>query len=97
VEKNMTKLIPYSVYLSPEHYDKIKQHAKARKASSLVRDAITMIIDGNDPYKAGYAQALRDAVKIVDACKEIENFAFKGKYLNDILIDQINSLDTSSK
>jgi hypothetical protein len=93
----MTKLVPYSVYLSPEHYEKIKQHAKARKASSLVRDAITMIIDGNDPYKAGYAQALRDAVKVVDACKEIEYFAFKGKYLNDILIEQINSLDTSSK
>lgn len=91
------KLLPYSVYLSPEHYEKIKQHAKNRKASSLVRDAITMIIDGNDPYKAGYAQALRDAVKVVDACKEIEHFAFKGKYLNDILIDQLKSLDTSSK
>ena len=86
----MTKLVPYSVYLSQEHYDKIRQHAKNRKASSLVRDAITMIIDGNDPYKAGYAQALRDAVKI-------EHFAFKGKYLNDILIDQLKSLDTSSK
>jgi len=56
-----------------------------------------MIIDGNDPYKAGYAQALRDAVKVVDTCKEIEPFAFKGKYLNDILINQISSLDTSSK
>lgn len=89
------KLIPYSVYISPEHYDKIRQHAKNRKASSLVRDAITMIIDGNDPYKAGYGQAVRDAVKIVGACKEIENFSFKGKYLNDILIDQIKKLDTS--
>jgi len=93
----MTKLIPYSVYLSKEHYDKIRQHAKNRKASSLVRDAITMIIDGNDPYKAGYSQALRDAVKIVDACKEIEHFAFKGKYLNDILIDKLKGLDTSTK
>lgn len=89
------RLVPYSVYLSQEHYDKIRQHAKNRKASSLVRDAITMIIDGNDPYKAGYGQAVRDAVKIVDACKEIEHFAFKGKYLNDILIDQIKKLDTS--
>jgi len=93
----MTKLLPYSVYLSQEHYDKIKEYAKVRKASSLVRDAIAMIIDGNDPYKAGYAQALRDAVKVVDTCKEIEPFAFKGKYLNDILINQISSLDTSSK
>lgn len=93
----MNKLVPYSVYLSQEHYDKIRVHARNRKASSLVRDAITMIIDGNDPYKAGYAQALRDAVKVIDGCKEIENFAFKGKYLNDILIGQISSLDTSSK
>ncbi len=91
------RLVPYSVYLSKEHYDKIRLHAKNRKASSLVRDAITMIIDGNDPYKAGYGQAIRDAIKIVDACKEVEHFAFKGKYLNDILIDQMKKLDTSSK
>jgi hypothetical protein len=93
----MTKLVPYSVYLSQEHYDKIRQYAKNRKASSMVRDAITMIIDGNDPYKAGYGQAIRDAIKIVDACKEIEHFAFKGKYLNDILIEKLNKLDTSTK
>ena len=93
----MTKLVPYSVYLSQEHYDKIRQYAKNRKASSMVRDAITMIIDGNDPYKAGYGQAIRDAIKIVDACKEIEHFAFKGKYLNDILVDKLKDLDTSTK
>jgi hypothetical protein len=85
------------VYLSQDHYDKIRQYAKNRKASSMVRDAITMIIDGNDPYKAGYGQAIRDAIKIVDACKEIEHFAFKGKYLNDILVDKLKDLDTSPK
>ena len=93
----MTKLVPYSVYLSQDHYDKIRQYAKNRKASSMVRDAMTMIIDGNDPYKAGYGQAIRDTIKIVDACKEIEHFAFKGKYLNDILVDKIKDLDTSTK
>jgi hypothetical protein len=36
-------------------------------------------------------------VKVVDARKEIEHFAFKGQYLKDILIEQINSLDASIK
>lgn len=90
----MIKLIPYSVYLSPEHYAKIKEHAKNRKASSLVRDAITMIIDGNDPYKAGYHQAIRDAAKIVEDCKEIKPFSFNDKNLSKTLVDQINKLET---
>lgn len=92
----MIKLIPYSVYLSPEHYAKIKEHAKNRKASSLVRDAITMIIDGNDPYKAGYRQAVRDAAKIVESFKEIKPFQFYGESLSEMLTNQINKLDVST-
>jgi len=48
------KLIPYSVYLPPEYYAKIKQAAQHRQASSLVRDAIVMMLDGGDVYKSGY-------------------------------------------
>ena len=92
----MTNLKPYSVYLSPEHYDKIREHARNRKASSLVRDAITMIIDGNEPYKAGYHQAIRDAAKVVDDCKELKPFSFNGKNLCQTLCDEINTLEASS-
>jgi hypothetical protein len=78
-----------------EYYDKIKHLAKERKASSLVRDAIVMALDGNDEFKSGYNKGVRDAIKIVDACKDIEMIAIRGKYLNDILAEQISGLEKS--
>jgi hypothetical protein len=36
------KLVPYSVYLPIEQHIKLKDLAKSRKASALIRDAITM-------------------------------------------------------
>ena len=36
------KLVPYSVYLPLEMHVKLKKAAKQRKASQLIRDAITM-------------------------------------------------------
>jgi Arc/MetJ-type ribon-helix-helix transcriptional regulator len=86
------KLVPYSVYLPKEYYDKIREHAKARKASSLVRDAICMILDGDDNHKAGYNKALRDAIKIIEQCKAIQPFAFNGRYVSETLIDKIAEL-----
>jgi hypothetical protein len=76
-----------------EYYDKIKSLAKERKASSMVRDAIMMALDGNDEFKSGYNKGVRDAIKIVDACKDIEMIAIRGKYLNDLLAEQISGLE----
>lgn len=87
------KLMPYSVYLPMEYYEKIRDLAKERKASSMVRDAIMMALDGNDEFKSGYNKGVRDAIKVVDACKEIEMIAIKGKYLNDVLAEQISGLE----
>lgn len=87
------KLMPYSVYLPMEYYEKIKDLAKERKASSMVRDAIMMALDGNEEFKSGYNKGVRDAIKVVDACKEIEMIAIKGKYLNDILAEQMSGLE----
>ena len=89
----MNKKIPYSVYLEPEYYDKIKELAKQRQASNMVRDAICMIMDGKDVYKSGYNKGIKDAVKVIDKCKEIEHIAVKGKYLNDVLADQLKELE----
>ena len=89
----MNKLIPYSVYLPVEYYDKIKDLAKQRKASSMVRDAICMIIDGDDTFKSGYNKALKDCVKEIDTIKEIQHIAVRGKYLADVLADQIKELE----
>lgn len=87
------KLMPYSVYLPMEYYEKIKDLAKERKASSMVRDAIMMALDGNEEFKSGYNKGVRDAIKVVDSCKEIEMIAIKGKYLNDVLAEQISGLE----
>jgi hypothetical protein len=88
----MKNLIPYSVYLPVEYHAKIKELAKQRKASSTVRDAICMILDGNDSFKSGYNKALKDAIKVIDNTKEIEHIAVRGKYLNDMLADQLKQL-----
>ena len=63
----MKKMIPYSVYLPAEYHDKIKDLAKERKASGTVRDAIQMILDGDDSYGAGYRKAVKDSIKLIDA------------------------------
>lgn len=87
------KLIPYNLYLYSEHVDKLKKLAGQRKASSLVRDAVSMMLDGGDQYSAGYNRALKDVVSLVDSCKEIEHIAVRGKYLSDILAEQINAME----
>jgi hypothetical protein len=89
----MKKLIPYSVYLPVEYHDKIKVLAAQRKASAMVRDAICMILDGDDAFKAGYNKALKDCIRQIDEVKEIEHIAVRSKYLNDLLSDNIKSLE----
>ena len=89
----MKNLVPYSVYLPVEYYEKIKELAKERKASSTVRDAICMILDGDDSFQAGYNKAIKDAIREIDALKEIEHIAVRGKYLNDLLANQLKQLE----
>jgi len=87
------RLVPYNVYLHSEHVSKLKQLAKERKASSIVRDAISTVLDGKDEYSAGYNRGLRECSDIINRCKEIEHIAVRGKYLADVLIDQIEALE----
>ena len=88
------KLTPYSVYLPAEMHRKLRALAKSRKASQMVRDAIQMIIEGNDAYNSGYNKALKDAAKLVYDCPEAQMIAVKGKDLGAILTEQIESLRT---
>lgn len=89
----MKNMIPYSVYLPAKYHEKIRELAKERKASSTVRDAIQMILDGDDSYSAGYRKAISECIKVIDACKEIEHIAIKGRYLSEVLIDQLQQLE----
>jgi len=87
------KKVPYSVYLPPELHSKLTAIAKTRKASELVRNAITMIIEGNDAYNSGYNQAIRDAAQLVYDCEEAQMVAIKGKDLGSILTHRIEGLE----
>ena len=87
------KLVPYSVYLPEAQYTKLKDLAKNRKASALIRDAITMIIDGNDAYISGYNKACKDAAKVIYDSEEAQMIAVRGKDLGSILTDLIEGLE----
>ena len=87
------KLVPYSVYLPIEIYEKIKAFAKDRKASEIIRDGIIMRINGTDLYTSGYNKALEDAAKIVYDCEEAQMVAIKGKDLGALLAEKIDTLE----
>lgn len=87
------KLVPYNLYLHTEHVDKLKKMAGDRKVSGLVREAVSTLLDGKTEYAAGYNRALKDAAKVINNCKEIEVIAIRGKYLADVLIDEISTLE----
>jgi len=86
------KLIPYSVYLPEEHHLKLKELAKQRKASELIRDAIGMLADGTDTFNAGYNKALKDAAKVIYECPEAQMIAVKGRDLGVVLSERIMEL-----
>ncbi len=88
------KLIPYSVYLPAEYVLKLKDLAKERKASELIRNAVMMIIDAHDAYTAGYKQGLDDAAQVVFDCPEAQMVAVKGKDLGAYLTEEIKKLAT---
>lgn len=87
------KLIPYSVYLPKDYHAKLKTVAKERKASAMIRDAIMMILDGDDAYRGGYNKGVRDAAQVVYECEEAQMVAVKGRDLGAILTDRIKALE----
>ena len=83
------RLIPYSVHL-PEHIQaKLKEAAGSRKASALVRDAITMIIEGDDAFNAGYNKAVRDVISVVNDEYWCKVLSIEGQTIAHYLQEQI--------
>ncbi len=85
------KLIPYSVHLPEPIYNKIKTAAGARKASSLVRDAIVLYLE-DDKYAANYNKALRDAINIIKNDPNASSISVQGKTISETLCSQISNL-----
>ncbi len=86
------KLIPYSVYLPEKHYKALKKAAKDRKASELIREAIAIVIEGDDSYRSGYNNAIADAVIAIERCKEAQMVAIGGKTIGKIVVNELNEL-----
>jgi hypothetical protein len=86
------RLIPYSVHLREDIYTKLKAAAGERKASALVRDAITMIIEGDDAYTSGYNKALLDAIKVINANSAVTGLVINGTNVLKTLVESIKGL-----
>ena len=86
------KMIPYSFYLPEDTHAKLKEFAKERKASALIRDAITMILAGNESYVAGYNAGIKDAVQVIYECPEAQIVAIKGRDMGAVLSDRVLGL-----
>jgi hypothetical protein len=86
------RLIPYSVHLRKDIYDKLKLAAGERKASALVRDAITMIVDGDDEFNAGYNKGIRDAIEQLHEDDAASRIAIDNQTIADRLHEQFESM-----
>jgi hypothetical protein len=87
------KLIPYSVYLPIDQYERLRLAAKDKKAAAIVRDALDMYLSQNSAYNSGYNKGLADAAKVIYECEEAQMVAIKGKDLGALLAEKIDLLE----
>jgi len=85
----MAKLTPYTVYLPEEHYEQIREFAKKRQASSVVRDAICSFLDGHNQFDSGYNKALKDAARKVKSDSDLKMFSIKNETISSIVSKMI--------
>lgn len=86
------RLIPYSLHLTEDIYIALKKAAEGRKASAMVRNAITMILEGHGEFNSGYNKGLRDAINIVGNDKIANAISFDGQKIADTINNQISCL-----
>ena len=86
------RLIPYSVHLREDIYLKLKEAAQGRKATALVRDAITMIIEGDDAFNAGYNKAIRDCISVIKEDDAARYVAIQGNSISEVLCGKLSEM-----
>lgn len=91
------RLIPYSVHLREDIYLKLKEFAKDRKATALVRDAITMIVEGDDAFNGGYNKAVRDMISHVRQDQWCQSLAIDGVTIEEHLTKQLEQMIVNQK
>ena len=91
------KLIPYSVHLREDIYKKLKAAAGDRKASGMVRDAITMIIEGDDAYTSGYVKGIQTAIELIEQDRYAGHVMVRDHNIGVSLIRNLNKLIPKKK
>ena len=91
------RLIPYSVHLREDIYLKLKDAAKGRKATALVRDAITMMLEGDEAFSGGYNKAIRDMINIIQEDHWSSVIGVQGTTIADHLTTELNSMFMGKK
>lgn len=86
------RLVPYSVHLREDIYLKLKAAAGQRKATALVRDAITLIVEGDDVFNGGYNKGLRDAIAVIQENEKASSISIDGESIADFLSKQIETM-----
>jgi hypothetical protein len=86
------RLVPYSVHLREDIYLKLKEAAGQRKATALVRDAITLIVEGDDVFNGGYNKGLRDAISVVKENDSASSISVGGESIAELLSRQIEAM-----
>ncbi len=86
------RLVPYSVHLREDIYLKLKAAAGQRKATALVRDAITLIVEGDDVFNGGYNKGLRDAIAVIQENEKASSISIDGESIAEILSKQIEAM-----
>lgn len=79
------RLIPYSVHLPEDIYKQLKAAAGERKASALVRDAITLIVSGDDEFNGGYNKGIMDCIGIIHQNRLMSSLSYDGVSLADLV------------
>jgi hypothetical protein len=80
------------VHLPEDVYVKLKQAAANRKASALVRDAITLIVEGDDEFNGGYNKAIRDVVNMLHEDTWCKSLGIEGQSLAYYLEEQLGPM-----
>ena len=86
------RMIPYSVHIPEDTYLALRKYAQRRQAASVVRNALEMILSKEDPFNAGYKQAVRDAINIVNSNELATKLSYCGETVADSLIEAISEL-----
>ena len=58
----------------------------------MVRDAITMLLEGGKPFDSGYNQAIRDVIRLIHKHDQANAISWRGETIADDLVSEITEL-----